>query len=562
MRRLVAAVVVAVLAAGAAAYALRQDDDSSARERAQAPTLEKMAGDAGAQMMGMLKRGNVPGRSGDIALLPKPHFYLGPEGDLTNYETARPPTFTSHPNPWDYLARIPLVMYGPGFVEEGKRYFGKGIDLTDVAPTYARLLGMEDFQAQGRPLQRGIRYDRPPPRLIFTIMIDGGGWNVLRRHPESWPNIRAIAAQGTLYTGATIGSFPAHTGPIHANLGTGFFPEQHGVAHNLHFQNADPQFLERPSLGDLWDEANGNRPIVGTLSVLSNHLAMIGHGANRRGGDRDIGVVWNQDDQTWYTNETYYELPDYLVPLDSGRLKRYEKHMDGRDGFEDGVWFETPIGELRKGLRRASTPAFVRYQGDDMMAILANEELGRDDVTDLFYLQLKSTDQAGHAWNMVNPEVGETLYESDRQIGRIKAELDRRVGVGNYVLMIGADHGQQPLAQSVGGWMINSKELERDLIAEFDSDFTVRSHYVNAVEPHELDLEEVARWLGTYTIGDNIPRGIPGADRVGRGRLAERVFAGAFPIAYLGELTAEHVAGFGAGEWPEGDLTRRRPTGL
>jgi predicted AlkP superfamily pyrophosphatase or phosphodiesterase len=562
MRRLAVAVAVAVLAAGTAAYALWQRDDPSAGERSTETTLEEMGDAAGAQIMAMLTRGNVPGRSGDIALLPKPHFYLGPEGDLTNYESAHPNTFTSHPNPWDYIARIPLILYGPGFVEEGTRYSGRGIDLTDVAPTYARLLGMEDFEAQGRPLERGVRYDQPPPRLIFTIMIDGGGWNVLRQHPESWPSIRAIAEQGTVYTGATVGSFPAHTGPIHANLGTGYFPEQHGVAHNLHFQDADPRFLEQPTLGDLWDEANGNEPIVGTLSVLSNHLAMIGHGADRAGGDRDIGVVWDADDQTWYTNEAYYELPDYLVPLDSDRLERYEEDMDGRDGFEDGEWFGTPIEELRDGLRRASTPAFVRYQGDDMMAILANEEVGQGDVTDLFYLQLKSTDQAGHNWNMVNPQVGETLYESDRQIGRIKAELDRRVGVGNYVLMIGADHGQQPLAQSVGGWMINSRELERDLIAEFDTDFRVRSHYVNVVEPDEVDLEEVAIWLGAYTIGDNIPEGIPGADRVGRERHSERVFAGAFPIAYLDELTADDTAAFGDGEWPEGDLGARRPTGF
>lgn len=561
MRRVAAAAAVAVLVAAAAVYALRDGGDDSSGTASAAPSLEEMGARSGTDVMRLLKRGNVPGRAGDLVLLPKPHFYLGPQTDLSNYDSAQPTIFTSHPNPWSYLSRIPIIFYGPGYVDEGERYFDTDVNLIDIAPTYARLMGLDDFESQGSPLAEGLNYDRPPPRLIFTIMIDGGGWNVLRQHPAAWPNIRDIASEGSLHMQATIGSAPAHTGPIHANLGTGFYPEAHRVAHNLYFQDANPEFLEKPTLGDLWDEANDNEPIVGTLSVLSNHLAMIGHGAAWEGGDRDIGVVWDDEEQSWYTNENLYELPDYLVPIDEDRLDSYEDDMDGRDGFNDGAWWDTPLEEIREGPRRSSTPAFVRYQGDDMMAILANEELGQDEITDLFYLQLKSTDQAGHNWNMVNPEVGEVLLESDRQIGRIKTELDRRVGPGNYVLMISADHGQQPLAQSVGGWMINSKELERDLIAEFDSDFRVRSHYVNALEPDEVDLDAVARWLGSYTIGENIPPGIPGADRVGPARLEELVFAGAFPVAWLADLPDEELGSFGAGRWPEGDLSSRQPPG-
>lgn len=562
MKRLIAAVAVSILVTAVAVYALRGDGgDSSETVPASAPSIDEMAERTGTDVMRLLTRGNVPGRSGNIALLPKPHFYLGPQTDLTNYDSATPVIFTSHPNPWSYLSRVPIILYGPGYVDQGARYYDSDVDLLDIAPTYARLMGMDEFKSQGDPLAKGVRYDLPPPRLIFTIMIDGGGWNVLRRHPGAWPNIREIASQGSLYMNASIGSAPAHTGPIHANLGTGYYPEAHRVAHNLYFQDANPEFLEKPTLGDLWDEATGNKAIVGTLSVLSNHLAMIGHGAQRGGGDRDIGVVWDDEVQSWYTNENYYELPDYLVPTDEERLAGYEDDMDRRDGFADGVWFQTPLEDIREGLRRASTPAFVRYQGDDMMEILANEPLGQDEVTDLFYLQLKSTDQAGHNWNMVNPEVGETVLESDRQIGRIKTELDRRVGAGNYVLMISADHGQQPVAQSVGGWMINSRELERDIIEEFGSEFRVRSHYVNALDPDEVDIEAVARWLGSYTIGQNIPDGIPGGDRVGRDRLDEPVFAGAFPVSYLADLTEAELGSFGDGRWPEGDLESRQPPG-
>ena len=227
-------------------------------------------------------------------------------------------------------------------------------------------------------------------------------------------------------------------------------------------------------MSELWDEANGNEPVVGTVSYEGWHLGMIGHGAQREGGDRDIAVLWEAVDpeteeplNEWWTNEEFYELPSYLAATDLETLESYEAELDERDGLVDGMWFGKTLEELRAPLTRPGTPAFAEFTGDATIEVIRNEELGRDSMTDVFWVEMKMPDYAGHAWNMQGPEEADVLRETDRQMRRMKETLDRQVGEDNYVFVVSADHGQQPLADFTGGWRINNEELERDITTEF-----------------------------------------------------------------------------------------------
>lgn len=510
-------------------------------------SLEQMADGLGSDVLRHVQRGIAPGVSGEISIVPMPNFYLGPQGALAKLGTDEPEVFTAHSSPWNYLVRVPLVMWGPRFVEPGTSDDPE-VDLADLAPTYARWLKMNQMSGEGKPLEQGVVYERTP-RLIFTIVVDGMGWNVLRQHPQSWPNLRAIMDEGRSFTSATIGSSPSLTAAIHANIGTGTYPHEHGVPGNPYFTPKDPSTLIAPTIGDLWDAQNDNRPAVGTVSVLPTHLTMVGHGSSYEGGDKDPAVYWDKNTDRWTTAEEHFTLPDYLEDQGFSRLESYERPLDSDDGILDGRWMGGDLDEVR-----SATPAFVRFQGDAVIRSIDEEQLGGDDVTDLFYVEFKSPDEAGHIWNMLSPQQPAVLQEVDRQIGRIKAALDERLGDG-YVLTITADHGQQPMASAVEGWLIDQKELERDLESEFDGDVDLQSY--QAFLPDDVDAEQVAAFLSAYTIGDNIPEGAEGAERVSDEQRALPVFAGAFPSDYLADLTEAEIDDAGDGEWPEGDYGAR-----
>jgi hypothetical protein len=174
---------------------------------------------------------------------------------------------------------------------------------------------------------------------------------------------------------------------------------------------------------------------------------------------------------------------------------------------------------------------------------------------------MKMPDFAGHTWNVVNPEQADVLRETDRQIGRFRAMLDRKVGRGNYLFAVSADHGQQPLPETEGGWRINADELEADVEARFGEGLVEKVTPVDlymdmdAVREADVALSDIAGYLGTYTLGDNIPDNAPGSEFVPEARLDERLFAGAFSTQYLQALTPERAEAFGEGDFPEGDFT-------
>ena len=380
-----------------------------------APTEDAMAQSLGTPIMEHVVRGHVEGRSGELMLVPKPNNFLIGEWDLTTLGTDTPTLSTSHPNPWNYLTRVPIVLYGPGYLEERGVTDGREVDIADIAPTYAGILGLDGIEFDGEPLIDPPA--RPTPKVIFTVVIDGGGWNALQAHVDSWPNIERVMDDGLTYTNATIGSAPSITGALHATFGTGVYPDKHGIPGNqmrgpdgantdTWLQNADPRYLQEPTVAELWDEQNDNEPVVATVSYEGWHLGMIGSGAGREGGDHDVAVLWEPESNEWWVNEDFYELPDYLATTDLATLERYEEELDPRDGLTDGTWFGHTLEELQEPLVRPGTPAFVRFTGDAVVDVMRNEGVGEDDVTDVVWIEMKMPDYAGHAWNVTRARAG------------------------------------------------------------------------------------------------------------------------------------------------------------
>jgi hypothetical protein len=546
------------------------DDDAPGPPR-DAPSVDDMARALGTDVVTHMARGYVPGRSGEILLVPQPWNVLGQWNN--GLRGANDPR-TTHASPWSYHQRVPIVLFGPGHVRAGVRS-QRPVDVADLAPTFADLLGLDFDPPDGKPLADALEPPgrrSPPPRVIVLVAYDGGGWNVLEQWPDAWPALRAMAGGGTTYLNATVGSSPSLTAPIHANMGTGGYPRFHGLPENtarrpdgeiseLFYKEADPVLLRGPTVADAWDRARGNRAWVGLLGFESWHLGMMGKGARGPGGDRDIAILWEREEFDFRTNDDAYRLPPYL-PEPTG-LAPLLHDLDARDGARDDRWLGNDLFSGDTFIL-PGTPAFVDFQAQVLERLLRREPIGRDEVTDLLFVELKSTDYAGHIWNMLKPEVREVLEAQDRALAALVATLDRTVGRGGWVMAVTADHGQTPIPATTGGLRIDRVQLEDDIEDYFRADI------VEAVHPTELYLdvdalgnagitvEDVARYVGRYRYGDGLPEGADPAGIPGS-LLDRRVFAGALPGSLLVSLRPADLASLGPGAYPEGDLTS--PTG-
>jgi hypothetical protein len=536
-----------------------------------APTVEQMARVLGRDVVTHVARGYVPGRSGEILLVPEPWNVLGQwNNGLRGVNDPR----TTHASPWSYHQRVPLVLYGPGHVRAGVRS-QRPVDVADLPPTFADLLRFGFAAPAGEVLAEALEPPgrrTEPPRVIVLVAFDGGGWNVLQRWPDAWPALRALAEHGTTYLNATVGSSPSLTAPVHATMGTGGYPRYHGLPENtarrpdgeiseIYYKEADPVLLRGPTVADAWDRANGNRPWVGLLGFESWHLGMMGKGTRARGGDHDVAILWEREEFDFRTNEDVYRLPPYLP--EPTELAPLLHDLDALDGARDDRWLGNDLFSGDTFIL-PGTPAFVEFQADVLDRLVRREPIGRDEVTDFLFVEMKSTDYAGHIWNMVKPEVREVLEAQDRMVASLVGALDRTVGPGRWVLAVTADHGQSPIPTTMEGLRIDRVQLETDIDDYFGADI------IEAVHPTELYLdpeamddagispEDVARYVGDYRYGDGLPEGadpegIPGA------LLDRRVFAGALPASVLAAMTPADLAALGPGSYPEGDLTS--PTG-
>ena len=529
------------------------------------PTLMQMARTLGSDVMRAIVRGYVPGRSGDIVLIPEPWNVLGNwEGGRAGVRDPR----TTHATPWSYHQRVPITLYGPGFIRSNA-VVDRAVSMADLAPTFAELLDFEFRAPGGRVLREALlpEAQRPePPRAIVTAVFDGGGWNVLQEWPDAWPEQRGLMAAGTTFTNATNGSAPSVTAPIHATLGTGAFPRVHGIAENacrlpdgsigdISFERADFRLMSAETLADAWDRSTANRAWVGVAGYETWHLAMMGRGASAPGGgDADPAVMWDRDETAFWTNTDAYELPAYLPEgsLFDARLSE----LDASDGARDDRWGDSPLDP--DTYQYSANPAFAWYSGQVVLRMAQEEPIGQDDITDLAFFEFKTGDLAGHFWGMESDKFETVWQEQDRILGELVEILDQRIGEGEYVLAVTADHGQTPIAENYDGLRIDRYELAEDVDDRFGVVEAAQPSdmYVDLEELQEegLTLEEIARFIGDYRYEEGLPSGFD-ADELPEDVLNERVFAAALPGPFLESLSHTEIEALGPGDYPEADLT-------
>jgi hypothetical protein len=458
-----------------------------------------------------MRRGYVPGRSPDILLIPAEPNYIGSAGD------------PAHTGPWDYLVRVPLVFYGPRL----RPYDALDVSdasVADIAPTIASLIGFDAPEGtfDGRTL---IRSRGRSPRLVVVIVLDGVGRNVLERHDVAgflrWIEDRGIAPQG-----ATVGSSPSNTPPVHTTIGTGVFPRRHGIPH-VRMRTSDGGYvdpfegnvsdaLRTPALADLYDPTTDDRARVGLVATVNWHLGMIGRGRNHPGGDADQVVLLNDTGQQ-YGNDSVYEIPAIAQPdLLSAEVERF----DSEDGERDGRWADEDLGDVAV---RYMSPAYVRYQQKMLVRTLEQGGYGADEVADLMYVNFKAADAAGHRWGMSSDQVRELVASEDAAVRATAFALHRLVPDRRWMLVVTADHGMTPYPRESGGWPIRGSEVKRDLEREFGRDSVARVTSAGIFLDEAADAPRMGEWLGRYTVADNLvdDQSLPD-DR--RGRAEEPLF--------------------------------------
>lgn len=427
---------------------------------------------------------------------------------------------TGHGTPWNYDVHIPIIMYGSGFINP-KKEVNTFVTQQDITQTYAEILNTEPpIDAEGKVLKEALKNTNKKPKVILTIVLDQVGMEFYNSHPNSYPNIKRMKEEGTFFNNAKVTHLESETAVGHVAIGTGAYPDKHGIPSNSFWikginknnysfglDNIEtPVWLKSPSLSDVYDLKTDNKAIIVSYCYAERAaMGMAGHGAMFNKGDKDIVFYYSEKNDLLTTNEDYFILPKYL------RALRAKPYLDSYTN-NSSLWLEhfipvkqdykKPWSKKTKVENKITlTPAFPKFEGDIYTKIIENEPIGEDDITDLMYINFKSSDASSHSFGFESEECKQVLESIDKQVARVVKTLEDKVGKDNIIVTITADHGSTPLVELTGGERIISDDLQEEMNKKFDK-LNNGIDCVLDVGQVQITLDENELKRNGYTIND------------------------------------------------------------
>jgi hypothetical protein len=373
--------------------------------------------------------------------------------------------------------------------------------VTRCATVFALLIGLATARAE--PPAR--------PKLAVVIVFDQMRGDYLTRWQDLFlpDGFRRLQTEGAWFDNCNYPYAMTATGPGHASILSGCSPERHGIVANTWYDRAAaapvncatsdryervppkpkaelkpetkkddeepkikgvgaPVRMLAPTLGDTLKDATGGRGKVFGLS-LKDRSALL------PAGKHPDGCYWFDNGQ--FVTSTYFRDRPHPWVARFNEAKSFDRwygtfwerlrpdiDYTNRSGPDDGPGEDKGAGlgvTFPHPLFGKSTKVGAEYygaldaspMGNQMLLEIARiaideEQLGKHDVPDLLVVSFSSNDLIGHLWGPDSQEVLDVTLRSDLLIRDFLKFLDERVGKGNYVVGMTADHGVCPLPEA------------------------------------------------------------------------------------------------------------------
>ena len=390
------------------------------------------------------------------------------------------------------------------------------------------------------------------PKLVVGIVVDQMRWDYLYRYQKRYTDggFKRLLGEGFSCENTMIPYVPSVTAIGHTCIYTGSVPSIHGIAGNNFVKDGkkvyctdddsvkpvgttsvaalmSPRNLWVSTIGDEMKIAsNGRAKVVGVALKDRASILPAGHNPN--------GAFWFDDQTGCFITSSYYmdRLPKWVEAFNDKRLPKqylsqkwntlYPKNTytesttdenEYENGIREGVKATLPLNlpELYKkygyGIIR-NTPFGNSLTLDMAKAAIDGEQLGADDETDLLTVSCSSTDYIGHQVGTHAIETEDTYLRLDKAIADFRAYLDSKVGKGNYLVFLSADHGAMNNAAFLqdrripaGSWdaSATAKKLNHVLAKEYpeadDIVKTVMNYQVffnrDVIKSKQLDFDNI-----------------------------------------------------------------------
>ena len=343
------------------------------------------------------------------------------------------------------------------------------------------------------------------PKLAVIVVIDQLRGDYL----EKWHDLfidggfKRILSEGAWFTNCHYPFSDTLTAAGHASMVTGASPNKHGIIANEWYDRLSGEVItavqsdryepvpppvpdknakeqkrisggsplrrREESIGDVLFRASGGKSKIGSLSIkdraailLAALRAHFAYWFSTSAGKFVTSTYYNDTPHAWVKDFNQKAPQDQFFGKSWTLLRKnldYVKHAGLDDisfegtGYEQGRTFPHPLtGKLTKPGKKYYEALTNSPQGNELLLELAKtaidaEKMGQGENTDLLCLSFSCNDLIGHCWGPDSQEVLDATLRTDLIIKELLDVLDAKVGKGQYLLVLSADHGICPIPE-------------------------------------------------------------------------------------------------------------------
>ena len=325
------------------------------------------------------------------------------------------------------------------------------------------------------------------PKLVVGIVVDQMRWDFLYRYYDRYGSggFKRLLNDGFSCENAMINYLPSFTAVGHTAIFSGSVPAISGIAGNdwtdqltgkITYCTADstvsalgntsavdgrmsPRNLLVSTITDeLKLATNFQSKIVGISLKDRASILPAGHMAN--------AAYWFDDATGHFITSTYYmkDLPDWVAKFNDKKKvnQLIEKGWNTlyplntyKESDPDSVEYEGRFtGETSSSFPHDLKTIYAKNKssfrqtpfGNTITLEFAKEamdayQLGRGAVTDFLTINIASTDYVGHLYGPNSIEIEDVYLRLDKELADFFQMLDTKIGKGQYLLFLTADHG-------------------------------------------------------------------------------------------------------------------------
>lgn len=391
------------------------------------------------------------------------------------------------------------------------------------------------------------------------IVVDQMRWDYLYRYYPLYENggFKRLLNEGFSCENTFINYLPSYTAVGHTTIFTGSVPAIDGITGNdwkdqvtgrswyctedttestVGSSSKEGQMSPRNLLvSTITDElrlaTNFQSKVIGVSLKDRASILPAGHTAN--------GAFWFDDASGNFITSTYYmkQLPPWvdnfnkmnmtekltanewntLLPITSySQSSEDNVTWEGTFKNEKSPVFPHQVSGLVKENKNVirSTPFGNTLTLDFAKAAVTGNNLGNGSATDFLTINCASTDYVGHKYGPNSIEVEDVYLRLDKDLASFFTFLDNRLGKGNYLLFLTADHG----AANAVGFMqdhripadfLDASKIGAALVGFLNEQFgagnlissSINSHLsfdMKKINENKLDYEAVKRATVSY----------------------------------------------------------------